>query len=779
METHISVSSHATTQLQQLPPDQQTNGSKVESHVLAKSDGEARASQKTIVDGLKTSLSDRQITMDNLISRDGLRAALGKSTARANIKDGVVHLMHKISSKLVPDSVGSHLKEAKRLADHYQATVSKGGTAQEKISVLKQLKDQLAAHGDKGNHTSEVIKFVDKQITIHENEETREPMDAEAKNAHDAHDFDVALKEGMAKQLDTRSELQDDIENFDRSDLNKVPDNEKPPQEQGVPRWARHEFNYSSLRDQAYGGNPQGPKAIKPQNDLTNPTLATLRTTTKNSLTFKNAGMALDKALGSKNNEAQQKLSDALASKIAVDVKAAGRDAELSFATSDGESWKDELLTELRKQVPNSTELGQTYATSSPETKAFLDKLYNKIAASLSDRQTAPNEVTIGGVTYTKAENLGAGGFGTVDRYVAADGTAIAIKTLLNTGSSPEDMAKRFQDAADEARAHRSASGQNGHQNVVDFKSAIRTENGDLMIAMELAPHGDAYGAIDKLAEALDKGLVTPEAANLVRVMMLQDMIEGMQHMQETRGMTHLDLKDPNIFIGADGRCKIGDFGTAEVGVTRRITKDSGMPDNRLWLAPELIIGNNNGEDARSAISKWAKGERETADKAAENLPPKQAKEARLKNREDANKKIEEFSKRVGFQVSNKIDTWSLGVTAHRMFLGKFPFDHRFMSEVENMVTKFANDPTNLVRAQGQDDQGANIGSGVTALDRLLNAMMNPNPALRPSMTDLLESSLFKQDGLGQPELRQLLIEITKDNPDPAKLKQLNDTIGV
>jgi serine/threonine protein kinase len=775
MEPHISVSSHATTQLQQLPPDQQTNGPKVESHVLAKSDGEAHAAQKTIVDGLKTSLGDRQITANNLLSRDGLRTVLGKSTTRANVKDGVVHLMHKISSKLMPDSVGSHVKEAKRLADRYQTTVSQGGTSQEKISVLKQLKDQLAAHGDKGNHTSEVIKFVDKQITIHENEETREPMDAEAKNAHDAHEFDVALKEGMAKQLNTRSELQDEIQSFDRSDLNKV----DQPKEQGVPQWARHEFNYSSLRDQTYGANPRGPRAIRPQNDLGEPTLATLRTTTKNSLTFKNAGVALEKALVSKNTESQQKLSDALASKIAVDIKAAGHEAELSFVTSDGESWKDELLTELHKQAPNATELGQTYATSSPEMKAFLDKLYNKVAASLSDRQTAPDEVTIGGKTYTKAENLGAGGFGSVDRYVAPDGTAIAIKTLLNTGDKPEEMAKRFQDAADEARAHRSASGQNGHPNVVDFKSAIRTENGDLMIAMELAPHGDAYGAIDKLAAALDKGLVSLEAANLVRVMMLQDMVEGMQHMQESRGMTHLDLKDPNIFIGADGRCKIGDFGTAEIGVTRRITKDSGMPDNRLWLAPELIIGNNNAGDARDAIRNWAKGERESADKALEGLSPGEIKAGKQKNREEMDRKIEEYSKRVGFNVSNKIDTWSLGVTAHRMFLGTFPFDDRFMSVVENMLTDFANDPTNLLRAQGQDDQGAKTGTGVTSLDRLLNAMMNPNPALRPSMTDLMESSLFKQPGLGQSELRQLLIEITKDNPDPAKLKQLNETIGV
>ncbi len=54
-----------------------------------------------------------------------------------------------------------------------------------------------------------------------------------------------------------------------------------------------------------------------------------------------------------------------------------------------------------------------------------------------------------------------------------------------------------------------------------------------------------------------------------------------------TEGIIHRDIKEDNLFIGADGKIKIGDFGVANIdsGGLSKKTEGVGTPH---YMAPEI-----------------------------------------------------------------------------------------------------------------------------------------------------------------------------------------------
>jgi Tol biopolymer transport system component len=163
---------------------------------------------------------------------------------------------------------------------------------------------------------------------------------------------------------------------------------------------------------------------------------------------------------------------------------------------------------------------------------------------------------------YEVVSLLGSGGMGEV--YKARDarlGRDVAIKVLSNSIANESERLKRFEQ---EARAVAALN----HPNILTIYE-IETHDGNPYLVSELLEgetlqHRLRDGALG-VRKALD---IAVQAANGVAA-------------AHDKGIIHRDLKPANIFITADGRVKILDFGLA------KLTQPETSPDVTQTNAPE------------------------------------------------------------------------------------------------------------------------------------------------------------------------------------------------
>ncbi|WP_075089287.1 protein kinase domain-containing protein [Verrucomicrobium spinosum] len=699
----------------------------------------SRAAQKEIAK------SFNGIDSGSVLSSAGMRMVLGEPTKYANLKDGVVHLMHKISDKLAPDSVGSHYKEALRLADEYQAIKNGGGSLTEQLAAVKNLQAQLEAHspgGAKGESVAQLVKFADLEIEALEAGIKQEGQDAQAKLDHDSHRVDVIVGELVEDRALSGGSLRGEIQSFDRSSLKHV----TPPKDQDVPGWAKMEFRYNSAKSDIIDASPQGTVMQEPLM-LQEPGISSLSPTFKTSPEFIGMGAKVEAALVSGDSTAMKALTDDMAGQLMKDISSQGPLSERAFAISDGAKFKEELYKALVNSNPGGVQLAGSHRDASPEALAFLDGVYDAMLNQLSDRQTAPDKIVVGGKEYTKGAKLGEGGFGDVHVYEhqqeVTDPTTGEKSTVVDRIAVKSFKSGNLEEAAQEVRAHQSAMGPQGHENITAMKGVVRTPDGGVLIAMELAKT-DGYAMMANLDKAVAEGRLTPVAANAVRLTILKDMLQGLQHFQETRGMTHLDVKEPNFFVGHNGRMLLGDFGFARTG-DRQVLEQT-IVDNPTWKAPEIIIQ----EEARSSVTSAAKAQKNATREFIQSQRDQVPVEERQAWYDQAIKDIDintqlRLDMMGGTVVTNKADTWSIGISAYRLFHGESPFHQDFLSEEQRLIVEHGSDPENNIRELGTDQAGNSTGKAVTAMDRLFNQMLNPDPTKRPSITDLLRNPVFQE----------------------------------
>src|SRR5580658_49195 len=163
---------------------------------------------------------------------------------------------------------------------------------------------------------------------------------------------------------------------------------------------------------------------------------------------------------------------------------------------------------------------------------------------------------------YEVVSLIGSGGMGEV--YKARDarlGRDVAIKVLSNSIANESERLKRFEQ---EARAVAALN----HPNILTIYE-IETHDGNPYLVSELLEgetlqHRLRDGALG-VRKALD---IAVQAANGVAA-------------AHDKGIIHRDLKPANIFITADGRVKILDFGLA------KLTQPETSPDVTQTNAPE------------------------------------------------------------------------------------------------------------------------------------------------------------------------------------------------
>jgi eukaryotic-like serine/threonine-protein kinase len=186
---------------------------------------------------------------------------------------------------------------------------------------------------------------------------------------------------------------------------------------------------------------------------------------------------------------------------------------------------------------------------------------------------------------YEIIAQIGAGGMGEVFR--ARDtrlGRDVALKTLPSSVAALPDRLRRFAQEAQAAAAL-------NHPNVVAVYD-VHTDGDTPYVVSELLEG-------ETLREALMRGALAPRRAVEIATQVAAGLAAAHQ-----KGIVHRDVKPENIFLTADGRAKLLDFGIARIagsaGGDSEVTLAAGPHQGTLpgmvlgtvgYMAPEQVRG--------------------------------------------------------------------------------------------------------------------------------------------------------------------------------------------
>ena len=170
---------------------------------------------------------------------------------------------------------------------------------------------------------------------------------------------------------------------------------------------------------------------------------------------------------------------------------------------------------------------------------------------------------------YRLEDKLGRGGFGTVYRAVHAQlpSLRVAVKLVHPNLAADTGFQRLLQKEVEVLHGLQ-------HPGIVAFRDLLVEPQGTAIV-LELLEGQD-------LRHALMQGPFTPSEAARV----LCEMLEALAYAHR-RGVVHRDIKPENLYLCADGRLKLMDFGIAKVAHST-LASQSGMVSGTLdYMAPE------------------------------------------------------------------------------------------------------------------------------------------------------------------------------------------------
>ena len=320
------------------------------------------------------------------------------------------------------------------------------------------------------------------------------------------------------------------------------------------------------------------------------------------------------------------------------------------------------------------------------------------------------NQITLDNKRYDIGKKIGDGGEGIVRLAETRSGEKIAVKSML-----PSADATALETEIDR---HLLASNTN-HENILTFHGAFRSADGTLSIAMEWAPHGDLSNIFERFGTTQRQAFIAQDPNNLQKLQNLDryvatSLFSGLKALHQNAQMLHGDLKAENIFIGANGVPKLGDFGKS-VLLEENIVKESAV-DVLTQLAPEVAV-----------------------------------------------------NKRNYFEMTTSGDVWSLGVVIFRMLTGeKCPIKPAQLGGSADAAMLDSQEAF-LKAAAMQDTQARAVALGLDAISdkamaNLLVAIFHPDPNKRPTAAEALATLEAMADPIAadDAEQRKFLIELSQ-----------------
>ena len=268
-------------------------------------------------------------------------------------------------------------------------------------------------------------------------------------------------------------------------------------------------------------------------------------------------------------------------------------------------SFLDSNMPLVLKEIPDSQK-----ATAGAQwllnKEAFISSMTKAAIAEFTGNEIGAitnNQITIGGKAYDIGKKIGDGGEGIVRLAETANGEKIAVKSTLPSATNPSSLTTEID-------RHLLASSVN-NENVLSLHGAFSGDDGTLSMAMELAPHGDLANIFERFDSPQRQAFIAQDPKNQEKLQNLDryvatSLFNGLTALHEGAQMLHGDLKAANVFIGANGVPKLGDFGKS-VLLEENIVKES-MVDVLTQLAPEVALNKRNYFEMTTSGDVWSIG---------------------------------------------------------------------------------------------------------------------------------------------------------------------------
>lgn len=480
---------------------------------------------------------------------------------------------------------------------------------------------------------------------------------------------------------------------------------------------------------------------------------------------------------------------------------------------------KDDILEQLKMGIGGAPD---------PAQMRRMDAVADTVAGKLADQilgthQVDQNTFTKGDVVYTREGQLGnPGAFGTAYLYSGSDGSQVVLKV-----QNERDNTLLRDTFESEIKQHSQIEGiRGGNPSILKLEGAIRMGDGSLGILSEVASGGDVSGARAMLFEAVKNETITPEQANILRLTLARDFVDGMKTMHDN-GLMHRDFKLLNVFVSESGQGKVADFGTVRENTDYdttffqdidaphfrppeqlRAQRDLKLFDTQVGtynervasamtdafndlVAPGGLFGDINDIVAPPATLQMILDSEvgETfgsvfADMTRANLEKLYEGKGgqvidfdvhplfdRTVGGETGAEVVEGLLSTIDNRPDTMVgaqqyDSWAVGIGMLELFTEGPVFTHKWNSHIQRHLENWMVTGTQAVGPGSNlgfhDGNTVELDSGDEGVNTLLNRLLDPDPETRASIGEALNDTVFNRPGVGSPEARNLLSALIK-----------------
>ncbi len=390
--------------------------------------------------------------------------------------------------------------------------------------------------------------------------------------------------------------------------------------------------------------------------------------------------------------------------------------------------------------LTTATATTTTTTTTTTETRAEADKASSPPFPSLilHDRE------------FIFSRQAGKGGHGVVNIYESPSKSSsrpsLSVAVKSPSGEQNTDPSKVLATCQLELALHLQAQGI-GHENVVEILGAMRIKD-QIHIVMEDCSIGSLDGSFkEKLDAAVVNNVIKPHEHKAILLTLAHDVIQGLHFLHDTSKVLHLDMKPGNVFIGIDGKAKIGDFDRSKKGSAIQ-EHYKHIPDTPQYVSPRLTSEQSRVSAAVNQITNNEAASKKLAKTAEEKKEISRAAVAAQRA----------LDRNVTF--THKDDVFAAGVTLFEIFYGENPFlMPGFAEDTIMRMNEYAAAKTRHRRHMLFDKRQLPPGLQMqeAQIQKLLMGLLHPIEDKRTTLEQAGTSALFTDVSVGTPEARELI----------------------